>query len=151
MRTCTPRRLSRLPLLPIGDRFVPRERPEEAALDLPGAHRRAEQESLVFVAMQPAQELELLGGFHALGDHAYAQAAAHGDDGADDRDVLRRGGEITEERAVDLERVDAEVPYVPERGVAGAEVVDRDARAQAREPLEDRTDLLGVAHEQALG
>jgi hypothetical protein len=38
--------------------------------------------------------------------------------------------ELRDERAVDLERVDGELLEVGERGVAGAEVVDRDAHAE---------------------
>ncbi len=57
-----------------------------------------------------------------LGDHAYERAVA-------------AAGQLLDEGAVDLDLVDGEVLQVGERGVAGAEVVDRHADAEAAQAL----------------
>src|SRR5262249_2994766 len=101
VRTCALRRLSRS--LARAQGFGPRCRLEKAALDLLGGDWRAEQEALVLVAVQLAQDLELLLRLDALRDHADSQAAAHGDDGADERRVPRGGGAVAPEGARGLE------------------------------------------------
>src|SRR5256885_298105 len=72
------------------------------------------------------EELQLLLRLDAFGDDLEPELAAHRDDGRADRGVIRVPPEIRHERAVDLERLDREMLEVRERGVAGAEIVDRD-------------------------
>ena len=68
--------------------------------------------------------------FHAFGDYRQVQRVGHVDDVADQiaLDPVRQ--DIVDERLVDLERADRQTPQVGERGVAGAEVVQRDLDAQ---------------------
>src|SRR5260221_5277151 len=122
--SCTARSLSRRSLLLSAQDLSLGNRPEIAPLDLLGGHRPAEQITLILVALQLVENLELLLLLHAFGDDADAQAAAHGDDRAHDREALRRRADVAEESAVDLERIDAEMPDVPQRREARAEVVD---------------------------
>jgi hypothetical protein len=58
--------------------------------------------------------------------------------------VFRVGAEILDERAVDLDHVDAELAQRPERGVAGAEIVERHAAAEL---LQHAHELHQHAHE----
>ena len=70
----------------------------------------------------------------------------------DQRVRLARAGGGGDERAVDLQRVDRELLQVGERGVAGAEVVDRDARRRRSQLAQQRRRRrLGVAHQRGLG
>ena len=66
-----------------------------------------------------------------LGERLDRERLAELDERADERLALLGLGEPRDERAVDLQRVDGELLQVGERGVAGAEVVDRDAHARA--------------------
>src|SRR5581483_10819840 len=88
-------------------------------------HRLREEEALAELATEILQRLDLALVLDALGDDLEAEALADGDD---------RGGEAgsalsvgPEERAVHLEDVDRQPAEIAERGVAGAEVVHRDA------------------------
>ncbi len=79
------------------------------------------------------------------------EALAHGDDRLGDRLVLRIRGQIADEGAVDLERVDREALEVSERGVAHAEVVDRKAHSHFLDLVEHPARALGVLDHHALG
>ena len=85
--------------------------------------------ALHLVAAEAAQALELALGLDALGDHAQAQAVAEIDDRAHDHLVVQVVLEVLHERLVDLEPLDRQPLDVGERGVAGAEIVDRQADA----------------------
>ncbi len=78
-------------------------------------HWPPEQVALYLVATMLAQEVQLLVGFHALGDHRQVQAVGHGDDCAGDLRVLLAGRQAVDEGAVDLEHVDGELLEVVER------------------------------------
>src|SRR6478752_5872297 len=80
------------------------------------------QVALDLVAAQEAEELGLSGGLDAFGDHFEIEGVGEGDDGGDDRHLLRIFGHIVDERAIDLEGVEGQAAEVAERGVAGAEV-----------------------------
>ena len=99
----------------------------EEALERGGFQRRREQVALAAVAAELAQAGELGLVLDALGDRAQAEAAAELDERLDQRVALVRARRRGDERAVDLQRVDRQLLQVGERGVAGAEVVDRDA------------------------
>src|SRR5690606_13837799 len=113
--------------------------------------RPGEQVTLHLVAAVAAQQLELTARFDPLGDHLEAQALGERDDRLGDRGVVRIGGDVLDERLVDLERLDREALEVQRRRVAGAEVVDREADAETVERLQLGDRLLGVAHDAARG
>src|SRR3569832_1260895 len=71
-----------------------------------GRQRLAEKISLHFIALKFAQELRLLRGFHAFGNHVQAQALCLRVDGASDGGILVVRQLVFVERAVDLEAVD---------------------------------------------
>jgi hypothetical protein len=60
-------------------------------------------------------------------------------------------GETTDEGAVDLQYVDREAVQVGERGVAGAEVIDRQSHAEGLDAMETLEVGSGVIHGGALG
>jgi hypothetical protein len=90
-------------------------------------------------------------GLHAFGDDLHAQRARHLQDGAHDGGVAVVVGQAADEAAVDLELVDREALQVGQAGIAGAEVVDGQPHAQARQRLQPRQRLVGVAHQDGLG
>ena len=67
--------------------------------------------------------------FDALCDDTEAEGVGDFDDQLDD-DLILTDLEVADEAAIDLEDVDRETPELADRGVAGAEVVDRDAHAE---------------------
>jgi hypothetical protein len=73
--------------------------------------------------------VQLVQRLHALGDDVQPELVRHPDDRRDDRRVGRLGAERCDERPVDLQLVHAQRPQPRQRAVAGAEVVDRQARA----------------------
>lgn len=69
---------------------------------------RLDQVALHLVAVVPAQEVGLLAELDPLGDDLQSQRAGHGDDGADDRRGVGVGGDVADERLIDLQCVDGE-------------------------------------------
>src|SRR3569623_836011 len=74
-----------------------------------GVHRQrlAEQITLRRYAVS-ADEIQLLAGFHPFGDDVQLQRLGHRDDGCDDGGVVGIGGDVADERAIDLESIDGE-------------------------------------------
>ena len=54
------------------------------------------------------------------------------------------------ERLVDLDHVEQEALQIGERGVAGAEAVERQSRAEITDALQHLRGVLGVLHDQRL-
>src|SRR6266700_4509558 len=77
-------------------------------------------------ALEVGQFLE---GFDALGDDAHAERLAQGFDRAQDALAARALVDVRDEGAIDLDLVCGDVGKRRQRGVAGAEIVDRDADA----------------------
>src|SRR5437899_3111701 len=73
------------------------------------------------------------------------------DDRGNDGHALRVTGHGDDERAVDLERVDRQLREVRKRGIARAEVVDRDLQPQLADRREFLHGFLYVAHDEAFG
>ena len=97
------------------------------------ASGRAKQVALTGVAAEAAQPVELDVGLDALGDHRHPSARPSPT--IDDRDRRRVVGlpDRADEVAVDLERREREPLERRERRVAGAEVVQAERDADARE------------------
>ena len=80
-----------------------------------GRHRPAEQVALHLIATMLAQEVELLVGFHALGDHRQVQAVGHGDDRPGNLRILFARRQAIDKGAVDFQHVDRELLEVVQR------------------------------------
>ena len=98
-----------------------------------GAHRLAESEALREFAAKLRQFDRVRFGLRALGDDVHAEIMRHGDHRAQDRPGARRR-RSGDQRRVDLERVEMIALEMAERGVAGAEIVERRARRRSRAP-----------------
>src|SRR3954447_11918704 len=105
--------------------------------ELVARHRSGEQVALGDPDARGLERVGLLGELDALGDGLQAERLADEQHGA--RDVVGAGRRVRgggAEAAVDLDLVDRERAEVGERGVARAEVVDRDAHAEIGELVE---------------
>ena len=88
-------------------------------------------------------------GFHALGDHLQLHGVRQRDHGADDGGVVGIGGQVAHKRAVYFQGVDREALQVAQAGVAGAEVVDRQADAHVGQFLQGGGGAGRVRHDHA--
>ena len=102
--------------------------------------------------MHLPQALRLGELFDALGHGREAELESKLDDRGDDGCVLRALAEAVHEGAVDLDDVDRhQVLEVRERGVAGAEIVDRELDAELLELGQRLVRAPGIQHDGALG
>jgi len=83
--------------------------------------------ALPAVHAEGAEGGSLFKGFDPFGGDQQPEIVGEDDDGADDRQVRAGPADAGNKGSVDLDRVDGDVAQVAERGVAGAEVVDRQA------------------------
>src|SRR5947209_13784026 len=97
------------------------------------------------------QDAELLFVLDAFGDDVQAEIGAEVDQRGDDHAAVDAGLQLAHERAVDLDALDRQPLEVRERGVAGAEVVERDAGADLGQAVQDVQRLRAVGHHRALG
>src|ERR1039458_4089548 len=125
-------------------------RVEPDADGLPG-HGAAEKIALAFVATLRSHQLQLLFRFDALGDHGLVETGAETGDGANDRPGVALVAKIADERLVDLDLMEGELAQIVERGVAGAEVGERQADAEILELLHRRQGAVVVLEQQTLG
>lgn len=107
--------------------------------------------ALAEVAAEAAEKGELLRGFDPFGDGFEAECLGEGDDGLDDGAVVGVVGETGDERTVDLEGLDRATAEDVEAGVAGAEVVDREAKAAGPERGQGLRRGVGVLEADGLG
>src|SRR4051812_23296614 len=71
-----------------------------------GCHGLGEVKTLHFIAGVRGEKLELTLRFDAFGDHLELQAVGQPDDGDRDRRAVRIHGDVPDESAVDLQRVE---------------------------------------------
>ena len=102
-------------------------------VDLARVDRRAEVVALRQATAFGVEHRELLGALDALGDRVEAEAAAEAEERAQDRLRARIVLQRADEGAVELDLVEREAAQIAERGMADAEIVERDPHAQ---PLE---------------
>jgi hypothetical protein len=88
---------------------------------------------------------------HALGEHAEIQAAAEHQHRPDDGRIVQILGHPAHEGLIDLQLVQRETLQVRQRGIAGAEVVDRELHAERLEGTQDFDAALDIDHCGAFG
>ena len=125
--------------------------PGEPRHELLGRDRPAEQVALRLVAAVLPQHRLGIGALHALGDGPQPEAPAELDERPHDDGVLVVHGHRHDERLVDLQLGDRKAAQVGERGVAGAEVVDREPHAELLQPEEHGHRSVALAHDGRLG
>jgi hypothetical protein len=106
---------------------------------------------LDLVAAEVAQAAQLPLRLDALGDDPQRQAVAEVDDRLHDDLVVRAVLEVLHERLVDLQPLDRQALDVGERGVAGAEVVDREGHAELVQVAQALRRGLAVLDDRVLG
>ena len=121
------------------------------ARQLVGRSGAAEQVALVGVAAALGEQGALGFGLHAFGDHLQAHGVRQRDDGAGDGGVVGVHQHVAHEGVVDLQFGQRQALEIGERGVAGAEVVEREAHAQAAQFGHARDDLVDVLEQHAFG
>src|SRR5262245_38446009 len=99
--------------------------------------RASEQIALRFIAALAPEQGELSVGLDALGEDRDVEALAERQHRADDRLGLRVGLDLVHEQAVELDLVEGERAQRIERGVAGAEIVERDGDAERLDLTQD--------------
>src|SRR5690348_3253895 len=107
-----------------------------------GFNRRLQPQTLkrrapVIVALHvadalAAQDRGLTGGLDTFGDGMEPEALGKPQQMAEEHLVVGAAAEIADEGAVDLDGVDRQGLQMPQRGVAGAEIVERDATTGLR-------------------
>jgi hypothetical protein len=113
--------------------------------------RTPDQEPLHFVAAFAGQRPELVVGLDTLGKHRQSQPMRKPDHGAHDRERAIGAAEACDERAVDLDPVEWQRLQIGQRGVSGAEIVQRDADTQNLQRIEDRGGARDVLDQYPLG
>src|SRR5918996_5545440 len=128
-----------------------RHRRIEQPADVRGREWPAEIVALDFVAAFRLEKRELPGRLHALGAGPHAERAPEPEHRAHDRVGFALGLETTDERLVDLDRVEREFLQVAEARVAGAEIVHGDAHAEVAKPSEGGEHARGIGQKNAFG
>ena len=113
--------------------------------------RLGDEEALTELATEPPQERDVPRTLDTLGDHPQAEIVGEIDGRAHDHQVLLVGVHLGDEGPVDLQLVERQPLLMRERGVAGAEVVDRQAQAQIVEAEQVALGAGGIEHDRALG
>ena len=111
----------------------------------------AHQEALQIVAAPLDQHGCGLLVLDPFGDGRQAEPFGEPDDGAHEQPVVCRSREVLHERAVDLDDVDAQPAQVAERGIAGAEIVDRDAAPEILGARDEAGRIIDVLERRHLG
>lgn len=103
------------------------------------------------VAADGLQQRAHGGVFDAFCDHAQAEPVGEVDGRAHDARIARVFGHAEHEGLVDLQFIDRQPLEVAQGRVAGAEVVDRQAEAEAAQLLQGGHGQLGLVHHGAFG
>ena len=117
-------------------------------LGVSAAHRSCEQVALAERTSNIAERVELPAILNPFGDDGHAERVTELDSRADDRypgALLDR----LDQRAIELDEIMREALEAAQRGVARAEIVERDAHAQRAQAGNNRLDA-GV-QDEALG
>jgi hypothetical protein len=107
--------------------------------------------ALPALAAEPEEHVRLLFGLDAFGDGDEAERVTETDGGGDDLAALAGAGHVHDKAAIDLELVEGEGLEVLEAGVAGAEVVEREATTEGLDAVSDGLRAGEVHKEGALG
>ena len=98
-----------------------------------------------------AQQRRFLGGLDAFGDGAEPETPGQTEQMAQNHPVLAAIGEAADKRAVDLDGIDRQHLKMPQRGMAGAKIVERDAAAGMAQGLDKAGRFVEVVERRGLG
>ena len=123
----------------------------EPLLEVGRGNRVADQKALHVIAAMFGDEGQLLCGFDPLSGDLHVQAFAQLRDGAHDRHAAGIVGQLPHEGPVDLDPADRKAVEVAERGIARAEIVERDADAKLAQPVQRPQRRLVIAEQGGFG
>ncbi len=103
------------------------------------------------IAAQGIEQIAFGLGFHPFGHHFQPQCVPHGDDCFDDFQIARIGEDVLHETLVDFQPVERELREVAQRGVAGAEIVQRELHAHAAQRVQRLAGLDRIGHQCGFG
>ncbi len=133
-------------------RRAPTERPRPAADRAPRAGPGwANRIALHFLAAGEPQQHALLLGLDALGQERQVERAAERHDRLHQRVAAGIAAERRDKAPIDLELVEVEALQIGQTGIAGAEIVERQADAERLQRIEPRLGLVGIVDQHALG
>src|SRR6185312_16226396 len=138
-------------LLALLVRLLRRRFRQEALLQLHCGQRLGQQEALNLIAPTHPQPFQLSGALDPFRGHYQVQARSEGEDRVRDRRIACRAVHVLHERFVDLDAVGWEPRDVGQRGIAGAEVIERNPASQLPQSLQSSAHGGGVLHQQSLG
>src|SRR4051812_5587481 len=98
-----------------------------------------------------AERHDLRFGLDPFRDHAEPQGAAEMDDRMDDRRTLALAAHAVDEAAVDLQAIERELADVVEAGIAGAEIVERDAETHLAQAVQRIGRPIGIVEDRRFG
>src|SRR5580700_140326 len=113
--------------------------------------RRAEDEALSEGGAALGDEVEVLGGFDALGDGLEAELLGEPDGEAQYGLLLHIQGDARDERTIELDRVERQPGEGCEVRIARSEIVDGEAYAQLAQQGDPLANEIGVAHRDRFG
>ena len=113
--------------------------------------RRAEQIALHFRTAEFAQQVALLLGLDAFGGRRHVAIGGDVHHRLHDAGRAFRLGDVGDEAAVDLDLVERKTLQIAQRGIAGAEIVERNADADGAKVVQNGQRRLVVADEHGLG
>jgi hypothetical protein len=116
-----------------------------------GWHGTTVEPALADIAAQPEKHVGDGLVFDSFGNGSEAETVAQADDGGCNLSALARVGHGANKAGVDFELVEGEELKVAETGVAGAEVVQRQAGAILLQLGGDAGGVFGIADESAFG
>ena len=115
-----------------------------------GRHGPRDAVALAQLAAQVEQHLAVVHGFHALGDDLAVEGPRQAEHAFEDGQVVGVVEHVAHEALVDLELVHGQALEVGQRGVAGAEVVQREGHAHVAAGHHDLGDAGQVAQSAGL-
>src|SRR6516162_6548836 len=113
--------------------------------------RRSEIEALEITNPLGAQQFRVLGALDAFGHRAQPEALGEADQMTQKDLVFRAVGKVLNKRPIDLHDVDRESLQVPQRGVPGAKVIERDAAARMTQRVDEAGRLFDIIESRGFG
>ena len=119
--------------------------------DFGGQFGRTEQVALHFSAAGRLQRLQLFEGFDAFRRRRHVACRRDIDDRINDRPGVAGFCDVLDEATVDLDLVEGKSLQVAQRGVSGAEIVQRDSKSQLLQLKQNGYRSLVIAYQNSLG
>src|SRR6202041_3963383 len=123
----------------------------EQGCELSRKNRPAEIVSLRLITLAGLKECQFFVRLDALGNNPEAETCAHPYNRSHNRCLGRGNRDLTDERLIDLQRINRELPEIAQTGIPCAKVIDGHLHAARSQCLKDCCGRLGARHQNALG